>query len=303
MSTLGPQEELPPQVEQLERIQQRWKRLVEGAGTLRPTKSQPCLWRPLGKRLLTISFKRPLSLRSFSGSLLEMGVRRGDSGLCLKGGQRRCRAITEGSAQLRELYLSQLDRGSHQQPEHSAWPCFPPLFLHSLPGPPTPFHLHCFSPFECFSERGFSPRWARWRRNPDPPWAVAALCLCRAGWKRARGWCWQNKGYLSWPVNGPARRSQGFTPVQCRDRAHPFCEAGSAHIVSRMENAHHFLQLEDFHIYCLFAATRERRNGEKNQLPPLESLNMHTGASHFLPPAPPAIPATHRALARGNWSR
>lgn len=121
------------------------------------------------------------------------------------------------SAQLRELYLSQLERGSCQEPEHSAWPSPTPSFPALSPRIALPFHLHCFSPFGWVSERGFSPRGARWGRNPGPPWAVAALCLCHAGWRRARGWCWQDKGYLSWPVNGPATRSQRFTPVQCRD--------------------------------------------------------------------------------------
>lgn len=84
MSTLEPQDELSPQVEHLERIQQRWKQLVEGAGAHRPTEYQPCTRCPLGKRLLKISFKRPLSLRSFSGSLLRMGVRQGGSRLVRK---------------------------------------------------------------------------------------------------------------------------------------------------------------------------------------------------------------------------
>lgn len=114
----------------MEQVQPRVEALYEGAGTDRPTQHRPSTLCSLEKRLLKISFKMVLLLRSFLGPVLVMEVRQ-HPGSCLKGSQRRCRAITAyACTAVKTSYPSPSSAGfGCLQLEHSDWPL---LFLFSF---------------------------------------------------------------------------------------------------------------------------------------------------------------------------
>lgn len=136
------------------------------------------------------------------------------------------------------------------------------LFLHFLPEPPSPFTCIVSIPLNGFTEHGFSPPGAPWRRNTAP-----ALCgdarPVRRGRSRPGTWCSQNKGHLSCEWSSHARREE-FKPARRKQKPVHFVTTPLCTLSARWRTLTIFSGFEDFHVYCLFATTRERTRGENN---------------------------------------